>query len=159
MRRLLETLPPEAKAGTLVDYGCGKGRVLLLAAEAGFVKIVGVEFDPALAKVARQNLSHRLNTEATTVDLHVGDAALFDPPEGLLTVFLYNPFGGETLRRVAQRLAKHARNSAEPMWILYVNPVGLAEFTDAGFAVNRTEVCRGHTTAAVLSWAKGRRSP
>ncbi len=39
-----------------IDYGSGKGRVLLLAALAGFSEITGVEFSEELCKTARENL-------------------------------------------------------------------------------------------------------
>ena len=41
----------------LVDIGCGKGRVLMMATEYAFPEIMGVELDPGLARVARKNLS------------------------------------------------------------------------------------------------------
>ena len=40
----------------LVDIGCGKGRVLMMAAAYPFREMVGVELNPALARVARKNL-------------------------------------------------------------------------------------------------------
>jgi hypothetical protein len=54
-----ETLPATASTVsdyTLVDIGCGKGRVLMLASEYGFREIVGVELNRGLARVARKNL-------------------------------------------------------------------------------------------------------
>src|SRR3954453_20019425 len=41
---------------TLVDIGCGKGRVLMLATEYAFREIAGVELNPALARLARRNV-------------------------------------------------------------------------------------------------------
>ena len=42
---------------TFVDYGLGKGRVLMLATEYPFKRIVGVEFSESLDRTARQNLT------------------------------------------------------------------------------------------------------
>src|SRR6516225_2482490 len=36
---------------TLVDIGCGKGRVLMLATEYTFREIVGIELNPGLVKI------------------------------------------------------------------------------------------------------------
>src|SRR5450759_1965158 len=40
----------------IIDYGCGKGRVLTVAAYYGFSKITGVEFAKELCDVARKNI-------------------------------------------------------------------------------------------------------
>ena len=42
---------------TFIDMGSGKGRVLLMAADYPFHRIVGVELFPALHRVAQQNLN------------------------------------------------------------------------------------------------------
>src|SRR5713226_561215 len=56
---------------TFVDLGCGKGRALILAHEAGFRNLIGVEMSPKLAAAARSNLQ-RLGIAATIVE---GNAA------------------------------------------------------------------------------------
>ena len=54
VRRALEQIPgPERYA--LVDLGCGKGRVLAVASELPFRRVVGVELSPILARAARRN--------------------------------------------------------------------------------------------------------
>ena len=40
-----------------VDLGCGKGRVLLMAVECGFKRVVGVEFAHELCEIAKRNVS------------------------------------------------------------------------------------------------------
>jgi hypothetical protein len=43
VRQVLSALRPPQE-GAFVDFGCGKGRVLLLAADYGYRRVTGVEF-------------------------------------------------------------------------------------------------------------------
>ena len=45
------------KKDIFVDFGCGKGRVLLIASQYKFNKIIGIEFSPELVDIARSNVS------------------------------------------------------------------------------------------------------
>ncbi|MDE0519003.1 MAG: hypothetical protein OXH36_05570, partial [Bdellovibrionales bacterium] len=48
------TLSPSS---VFVDYGAGKGRAMILAAESGaFSKIKGLEFSPSLFEIAQENI-------------------------------------------------------------------------------------------------------
>lgn len=132
VRRLLATLPAESRTACLVDYGCGKGRILVLAAEAGFTDLVGVELDPALAAEGRRSVQQALGRRAgIRVRIEEGDARDFLPPEGPLVAFFYHPFGGATLREVTRRLGNIARR--HPVWVVYVHPREIATFLHAGF--------------------------
>jgi predicted RNA methylase len=143
VRELLRRLPDEARRGVFVDYGSGKGRCLLLAAEAGFKALVGVEMDPALVADCRRHLG-RSGVDAR---LCVEDAARFQVPSQPLVAFLYNPFTGPTLAEVARRLAAHAERHA--VWVVYMNPVGLETFLHSGFTV-RERIHRGGTEAGLV---------
>jgi SAM-dependent methyltransferase len=110
-RVLLDRLPREV---TLLDLGCGKGRMLLIASEMKFAAVIGVEFAPQLASIARENI-RKTGARATVVD---GDAATYDFPRGPLAVYLYDPFGPAVMQRVAARL----RNRSGELWVIYVNP-------------------------------------
>ena len=143
VRELFRRLPDEARRGVFVDFGSGKGRCLLLAAEAGFRELVGVEMEPALVADCRRHLGRR----GLGARLCVEDAARFQAPSGALVAFLYNPFTGPTLVEVARRLAAHAEG--HPVWVVYVNPVGLDTFVGSGFTV-RERVLRGGSAAGVV---------
>jgi len=53
-----ESVPPyPISSYTFLDIGAGKGRGLLVASEYRFRKVVGIELNPALAAVARQNVA------------------------------------------------------------------------------------------------------
>jgi predicted RNA methylase len=108
---------------TFIDLGAGMGRAMLLAAELPFRAVVGVEFNPTLAAIARRNLRlWRASGHARTATRMIcRDAAEFDLPPGPCVAFLFNPFGGAVLRRVLRNWgASLARRSGE-LDILYVN--------------------------------------
>jgi SAM-dependent methyltransferase len=103
-----------------VDLGCGKGRGLLLAALEGFENLTGVEFSPALARVARKNLKKmRLRGEVV-----VGDAATYVFRDEPTVVYMYNPFGKTVLRGVVEQI----RRVRAPLYVVYVNPVHAEQF-------------------------------
>lgn len=82
---------------TFVDLGCGKGRVLILAAELGFTAVVGVEFAASLAKIGRRNVG-------SLAKIVCQDAGEYRFPDGPLVVYMYNPFDASVLSRVAKNL-------------------------------------------------------
>ncbi len=136
VRRLLAQLPADSRSAHFVDYGCGKGRGLLLGIEAGFKRLTGVEFAPQLAEQGRSNLARaRRLPSVPTPAIEVMDAAEYLPPSGPLVAFLYNPFRGETLQRVVQNLTRHATPSRTPVWVIYVNPQELECFLRMGWRI------------------------
>jgi len=123
-RQCLVPLHEDWSQFTFVDLGCGKGRALLLARELGFGRIIGVEFAPALAKMARRN--------APFAEVVVGDAAEYLFPTCPLVVFLYNPFDEVVLQRVVVHLPE--------CYVAYLNPRHDEVFETAQFRlVHRSE--------------------
>src|SRR5207245_5268496 len=51
----LQALPAVPSQLTFVDFGCGKGRALVLAAEHGFRRVLGIECDAQLFAAAQRN--------------------------------------------------------------------------------------------------------
>ncbi len=117
-----------------VDYGSGKGRVLIVAAGFAFKSVAGVEFSRELHEIAEQNIA-LLPPEAVRAGvvsaLH-GDAAAFEPPPGNLVCYLYNPFGPPVISQVARRLASHRDESGCRVIVVYVDPVHRAAFEEIG---------------------------
>jgi len=106
---------------SLVDFGCGKGRVLLLAAEAGFREVIGVEFAPDLARIASDNLrSYRGRRRCATV--HCMDAVDFPIPTSPVVLFMANPFTGPVLEAVAENIRRSFAEHHRDMFIVYLVP-------------------------------------
>jgi SAM-dependent methyltransferase len=104
---------------TLVDYGCGKGRVLFMALEAGFREVVGIEIAPELARAAAENVrSYRGRRRAASV--HGVDAAAFSIPAGPIIAYLFNPFKGPVLEAVAENLRRSFAEQPRPMYVVYL---------------------------------------
>jgi predicted RNA methylase len=110
--------------GRFVDVGCGKGRVLMVAARHGFTRITGVEYAPELCEVARRNLSlfrrkTGLQFEAEVVE---ADAADYDIPSDANVFFMFNPFYGEILDVVARKIARSVAEVPRRVWLIYLYP-------------------------------------
>jgi SAM-dependent methyltransferase len=103
---LFGMLPIQAKDYVFVDFGSGKGKVLLLAGEYGFKKIIGVEFSPSLHAIAEANIERykSVSSRNCTIESVCQDAAEFAIPSENLVIFLYGPFHEPVFRSVIARL-------------------------------------------------------
>lgn len=150
-RQLLDLIPSAARRAVFIDYGCGKGRAIIIAAESGFSHLIGVECNHQLAVACRRNLKRSSATNAAVLCcVHEGNAAEFQPPPRPLVAFLYNPFRGETLRRVIDRLRGHALLGGHSVWVAYVNPVERESFVEAGFRLHGELRRRGTVLAVAM---------
>ena len=128
-KRCMATIPVDRRATTFIDLGAGRGRAVILAAESGFRKVIGVELDPELAEEAQRNViqwqKRRAGRQRTTPQISIveGDAATFRMPEGPLVILLYNPFGETTMRHVLTHLCAERSGSADAVYVAYFNPV------------------------------------
>ncbi len=128
-RRILAASTLQPGGATFLDLGAGRGRALLLAADAGFRRVIGVELDPDLAADARRNLARLARRRSVdtgpvpTSAVLCQDAVDVVLPPGPLLVFLYNSFGPRTLRRVLERIEESVRCDPRLVQLAYHNPV------------------------------------
>ena len=115
----IQMVPAEVRDSTFIDLGCGKGRTLILAAKQGFKNVIGVEFSPELAAIARQNIQ-QVGVAAQIVE---GDASEFRFPEGKLLIYMYNPFGKSVMRSVIANLLDWRARHGNQAFLVYINPV------------------------------------
>jgi predicted RNA methylase len=109
---------------TFVDLGAGMGRAMLLAAGFPFRKVVGVELNPTLARIARKNRSLWRAQQSPLAPMRVvcGDAVEFKLPQGPCVAFLFNPFGAPVMKRLLANWAATLTERADAQLdLLYVN--------------------------------------
>jgi hypothetical protein len=120
-----------------IDFGSGKGRVLLLASLYGFNKIIGIEFARELHNIAINNIEvyeSRTNKPSKICTLHE-DATTFDIPNQQLVVFFYSPFGGNVLEQVLKNIVtSFVSNPRQIILIFYgENPESISLFNALPF--------------------------
>jgi predicted RNA methylase len=115
---------------TFVDLGSGKGRVLLMASLYPFHRVVGVEVQPALDAVARQNVSRFVSDEqrCRRIETLCADAREFNFPATDLVVYLFNPFPDYVLREVLGNLVRSVQRHPRSIYVLYNAPYDQKEF-------------------------------
>lgn len=121
MRRL--NLPP---ASTFVDVGCGKGKVLLMAAQlSSLTRVLGLELSPRLCEQARKNIQifQASGKLRAPIEVLQADAAKRVPGPSENVFFLYNPFDDAVLRLFLDRLRESLAAHPRQVWILYSVPV------------------------------------
>lgn len=134
--RLMREVPIDPASSTFVDLGCGRGRALFFAARSGFRHTLGVELDGELAREAEINVerwkSAHANSALGSADIRAmqGDAAHFSPPPGNLLLFLYNPFGPDTMRRVLARFCETPFGADDDVFIVYLRPLHADVFAE-----------------------------
>ena len=122
LRKLLRKLKiPPGKV--LVDLGCGKGRVPLVASEFGFKETRGIELCPNLCDVAIKNFAiyrekTQTNTNFVIVNKDVIDYEIKDDEE---IFFLFNPFDNHVLEKFLQNVKDSLHRRNRGIWIIYRN--------------------------------------
>lgn len=123
IRDILRRIPIAAHQFAFVDLGSGKGRALLVASEFPFAKIVGVELSSELHAIAERNIElYRPEIQpCRNFELRRENATALVFPTAPLVLFMFNPFGEETIRRVLENLALSLRSAPRQAFFVYVH--------------------------------------
>jgi 16S rRNA G966 N2-methylase RsmD len=104
-----------------VDYGSGKGRIVLEAAAYPFAKVIGIEFSELLHETALENVrTAQTQRQCPVIDLQLADATRWEVPPSANVFFFFNPFDGEILAQVFKNLRTSLVRSPRPITIIYV---------------------------------------
>jgi SAM-dependent methyltransferase len=121
-RRLLRELDlPDGSV--FVDLGCGDGRALILAAQAGIRRVVGIDYYPQACETARHNIE-TVRRSGVDIDSEVicGDVIDLEFAAEYNIFYLFNPFDSEMLDGVLDNLNSSLERSPRRVWIIYQYP-------------------------------------
>jgi hypothetical protein len=126
---------------TFVDYGAGKGRVLLLASEHPFAAIGGIEFAEELHDDATMNIAQfpRSRMKCRNVECVLEDASALGPPDGESVHYFFNPFSREVFAEVLNNLVVSYRKRPRRLYLMLVEPVA-TDLVDNSGVFARLEV-------------------
>lgn len=106
--------------GRVLDFGCGKGAAIAIMKMAGIKEVGGVEQSHMLAETARDNMK---KLEEDMVVIFNEDATEFtDLLDMCDTFYLYDPFRGETFKKVIKNIEESVRRKSRKVTIVYANP-------------------------------------
>ncbi len=90
------------KENTLLDYGCGKGRVEFFLSWQTRCRSIGIEYDERIYEKAVEN--QKRAAAAGRVTFELVNAEQFQVPEEADRVYFFNPFSLEILQKVISRI-------------------------------------------------------
>jgi SAM-dependent methyltransferase len=124
-KEMMASLKIDFQEFTFIDIGSGKGRVLLMAADYPFRRILGIELLPALHRVAQENLSAYKSDSQQCFALETvcGDAREFIFPAEPIMLYLFNPLPELALIEVVANLDHSLRQFPRVVYLLYHNPL------------------------------------
>lgn len=116
--KILDSIPVTPGRTTFLDIGCGKGKAALLASRLPFREVIGVERSEGLCRIARRNV--RVWQKAVTeIRIVEADATRLEFPPGPLLLYLFNPFGPQTLERFLYALQEAVESTPRPVVMAY----------------------------------------
>jgi SAM-dependent methyltransferase len=120
--RALHAIRP-SRQDVLVDFGCGKGRIVHQAAKRPLRRVIGVEISPALGGFAQSLVAaHHHEYRCCDVEITIGDAAQFAVPDDVTIAFMFDPFRGRTMDAVLRSLITSVDHRPRRLSLIYVNP-------------------------------------
>lgn len=90
------------KTNTLLDYGCGKGRVDFFLSWQTRCQSIGIEYDERIYEKAVQN--QKAAVSSVRVVFKKINAEYFTVPESVDRFYFFNPFSIEILQKVLCRI-------------------------------------------------------
>jgi hypothetical protein len=126
-RDLRRALAPEEVGSddVFIDFGAGKGRVLLVAAgRYRFRRVIGVELSGALAAIARANIeASRRRLRCPDVEVVTADILDYAVPDDVTVAYLYNPFRGALFDSLVAQLIASVDRRPRRLRLIYRTPL------------------------------------
>lgn len=121
IRSVLDELSINHSEFTFIDFGSGKGRVILLASHYPYKKIIGVELSPSLHEIAKNNIASYKNNlqRCFNIESIAKNAIEFDLPREPLVLFFFTPFHGHIFEQVIDNIENHLKTNKLRILIIY----------------------------------------
>lgn len=112
LTKILDMLEPTPN-DVLVDFGSGKGNVLLVSSMRPFKKVVGVEFSDQLCAIAVANIEKFRGHNRCKIEINCVDAGEYEIKNDETIFYFFNPFDRVVMQKVIDNikisLSEHPR--------------------------------------------------
>jgi len=119
---------------SMIDFGCGKGRAMVVAAAYGYKKVVGIDFASALCRVAWENIN-AVKENYPECEFHVmyEDVVNYEIDDNVNTFFFFNPFNEIIMKQVLKNMLTSLSRRHRDLYVIYINPQHKEVFLKGGF--------------------------
>lgn len=129
-RTIMRHVTVHENEDVFVDYGSGKGGVLVVAAKYPFRKVIGVEFSAQLHGIAEKNVSNAIpGVRCKDIELVLADATQWALPHDCTVLYFYNPFHGRILAKVIENIRRSITEAPRRLTIIFARPQHFEEET------------------------------
>jgi 16S rRNA G966 N2-methylase RsmD len=106
-----------------VDLGSGKGRVLLMASEYNFSRIVGVEISRELCNIAKSNLKafESKSKQCLPVEIVELDVSKYRVNEDENIFYLFKPFNDFIMKQILENITTSLKQKPRKVWLIFNN--------------------------------------
>lgn len=108
------------KGNTLLDYGCGKGRVDFFLSYQTRCRSIGIEYDRRIYEKAMQNRETAVGSARVSFEL--ANAEHFSVPGTVDRFYFFNPFSVEILKKVISRILDSWYDNERSMQLFFYYP-------------------------------------
>ena len=108
------------KGNTLLDHGCGKGRVDFFLSYQTRCASIGIEYDERIYEKAAEN--HTLAVSSGRVTFELANAEYYQVPESVDCAYFFNPFSVEILQKVIARILESYYAYPRSMQLFFYYP-------------------------------------
>ena len=106
------------KDDTVLDYGCGKGRVGFFLSHKTKAKTIGIEYDNRIFEYALKNQK----TAKSTADFVMTRAEEYTVPPEVSRCYFFNPFSVEILHKVMARIIESWYEYPREIFLFFYYP-------------------------------------
>ena len=105
---------------TVLDYGCGKGRVGFFLGYRTRARTIGIEYDRHIYESAQEN--RRTTISRIKPDFELTRAEEYPVPEAVSRCYFFNPFSVEILHKVMARIVGSWYENPREIFLFFYYP-------------------------------------
>lgn len=123
IREVLNRVVNKTGQDVFIDFGSGLARVVMLAAQHPFKRVIGIERNSALHIIAKENIRKVSNKLlCKNIELVEGDARYFEIPKDLNVLYFNEPFGEDVLKDVLNNIYNSLLSHPREITLIYRFP-------------------------------------
>lgn len=123
LKKGIAALPLATPEISLLDIGCGSGRVMNYCMLQKVKAVAGIDLDDDALQIAAANCKLLFDKGCKTpYEVEKADATVYSIPASVNTVYLFNPFGRQTMQATVENITGHAKKIKRTVFVIYCMP-------------------------------------